>query len=309
MGDPFGVVLPENLGQNLNDSPNNNEQPGSVSDSPVVGDLQKGDSATQKIEELLDLDKSDQRLRLNGREYSKQELIDSILRQDDYSKKTKALSEQRKYVSNFPADLASVVSGQYTLEQLKGVYGKGAPELVKIAEALIGKTSKPEPKTEQPAAGSDIGKQIEAILESKLAPLFENQKAQAERERQTAIEAAGVELDSIFKELETKYPEANSELISARLETAMRNGYDVLDGEGKFKKASIEKLFEKSHAETEERFAKKYGDKVKNQKTANSRGIDSGRGGGTPGQAPKKLTSLKDVRRQIEDDIDAGRLN
>jgi hypothetical protein len=306
-GQPFGVELPENLGQDLkNDSPDDgasNEGQSPLGESPVVSDRKAAPS--EAAQAILDLDKVEQRFRLNGKEWEKKDLLDSLLRQDDYTRKSQALAEQRKYATNFPFDMAKVMSGQATIEQFASVYSK-APELIRIARQMVGGSQEKPTSSRTEEKGNP---EVEKLLEAKLSPVLEYINSQKERETQAAIDTAKVELDSIFSEMEKKFPDANSELVNSRLLAALQAGHDVVDENGKFKKNVIERLFEKNQSEITERYAKRYGEQVKKQKEANSRGIDAGKGGGVPGSAPQKARNLKDVRALLETDIAAGRLS
>lgn len=305
MGQPFGVEIPENLGQDLkNDSVDNAGSSGGQSvssESPVVSDVKA--TPTEAAQAILDLDKVEQRFRFNGKEWDKKEFQDSLLRQDDYTRKSQALAESRKYATNFPYDAARVMAGQATVEQFAQVYAK-APEYVQAIRQLMGGIqSKPTaPSTQQPSEAERPWKQDLKLIEEKVGK-WEEEKTQA------AIETAKVELDSIFSDLEKKFPDANSELVNSRLLAALQSGHDVVSEDGKFKRNVIERLFETNQKENLERYTKRYGEQVKKQKEANGKGIDAGKGGGVPGSAPVTPHTFKDARKLIEQDVAAGRFN
>lgn len=285
---PFGVELPDNLGQQTSAPDTTSEAPEGHAPETVskAGQPEATDSPTKS--ELLDLDKLE-RFRFQGKEWSAKDLRNAYLMREDYTRKTQALSKEReaiteaaKYRDNFDTDLQSVIANPKLLDQMRSVYPK---EYVAVAEKILGRLERPQltPKETDPEFQQ---------LKGELA------EWRREREEQ---EVKNVEtwLDTTYQKLSTKYPDANSELVTARAEAASKQGTQITE-------AVLDKLFKQSHAETlglKSKWEKATKDKATKQIKTGAEGRDIGPGGGIPGSAPRGFKTIKEATSAFLQDI------
>ncbi len=85
----------------------------------------------------------------------------------------------------------------------------------------------------------------------------------------------------------------------ARAQVLSEKKVDIL------KEGKLEEIFKSLHDQDSTREKQWRENLLKEQKTANARGRDIGKGGGTPGKAPEKM-SLKDARQRMIDDMGAS---
>lgn len=255
--------------------------------------------------EVLDLGKTE-KFMWEGKEMTPEELRKSILRQQDYTKKTQEVAEQRrkfeeerrsfvmqqeeteKYNSNLDADIQNVLRNPALEAKFKEIY---PPKYHAALEKALGQTF-----GEQGAPNRS-----DNVLEQRLKSI-ENQFMTQNMERQkTAFESevkANAEiLDSTISRLSTKYPNADEDSVLARAEymaSGLKKDASFNDSFSQI----MEKLYKENHEHHEKRYQEIYKQKVETQKQANTRGRDIGKGGATPATAPTKL-KLKDVKNHI----------
>lgn len=280
MGSPFGVELPENVGEHT-PSAEPTEAPSGEPSSPKATEPE----ATQKVSDLVDLDKLE-RFRFGGREWSRKDFTGGYLRHEDYTKKTTELAEARKYVENFAADINTVLRNPTKFEEFKKVY---PAEYVRYAEEILkfGKAdSVPQGQTPDKARDPEI----EAMKNDLQA--WKKEKEEAE------LQSINSWLDTQFKTLSEKYPHAISEVITARAEAAARQGIEI-------NQEVLDKLFKANDAEMKAIEEKRFKEKVNQQLKAGQKAKDMGSGGGIPGQAPKGPKTLREARDQMLQDLGA----
>lgn len=238
---------------------------------------------------IAELEKME-RFKFEGQEYTPKELKNAILRHNDYTRKTQELAENRKsveteqlYRDNFQADFEKLLQNPELIEAFKQYYPK---HWVDVAEKLLGFTAQkpaqqtaqsPSQNTQQGSLDPQVMKKIEYI-----------EKTFQQRE----VEALEKALDSEFTKLTQKYPKANQELALARAQLLSDQKVDIL------KNGALEKVFKDLH-DVEAGREKQWRDNLlKEQKQANAKGRDIGKGGGTPGKAPEKM-SFKQARDEM----------
>lgn len=299
---PFGVELPENLGQ----TPAADPGAGSPSDggapegsaSPEISTKAPGtDSGVgAKAPELTDIDKLE-RFRFEGREWTPKDLRDARLRQDDYTRKTQELAETRKYVDNFAADLDAVLKDPKLLAAMERIYPK---EFVAHAKTVLAKYSGQSVQPKEPSqTATQTNPELDSI-KSELAELREERAQAAEERRAQEVEQIQKWLDSTHETLSKKYPMANQEIVNARAEAAVRQKVQITD-------AVLEKLYKSVHGEIQAKWEETYKGKVNRQLEAGKEARDVGPGGGTPSGAPKKPRNIKEATNAFLEDINAGR--
>ncbi len=299
MEGPFGVELPENLGSTSTES---SSAPEGSQGTEISPDGRAPESAPQSLrtaaqpeapkDNFLDLDKLE-RFRFDGREWSKKDFKNALLRQEDYSRKTMELSETRKYAENFTADLQAVIDNPALFAKFQGVYPKAYVEAAQRILDRIQGGGQPKQTDTKTTGQPDPYAQKIGEFEKKLSSI-EQHFQQAEVEKNRAW------LDNQYDTLSKKFPLADSEVVTARAEAALAQGIDLTD-------KVLEKLFKANHAEVQARFEKVYKERVNEQVKAGTKAKDTGAGGGTPGQAPRGLKTLKEAEAAMLADIASTR--
>jgi len=293
MAGPFGVELPENLGQapEQNAAPQHGSPEGSAPEGnkSLEGTNQNTQTPAEKAQELADLDKLE-KFRFKGREWTRKEFEDGHLRQQDYTRKMQTLSEKTKFVENFPHDLRTVIADRSKLSDLERIYPK---EFVAHAkEILAAYPAKAEPQGQQLTSKPEVPEEFRKEFDAMKASVAEWQQ---ERER-TEIEQNQKWLNNQFDSLSKKYSHAHSEVVYARAESAARQGVqitaDVLD-----------KLFKACNDEMKKRSDELYKDKINQQLKAGKEAKDVGAGGDLAGGAPKNYKTIKDATAGFLADI------
>jgi len=262
------------------------------------------DSSSQSSE-VLDLSKTEKFL-WEGKEMTPDELRKSFLRQQDYTKKTQAVAEERrrfdeerrsynlqreeteKYESNLDADIQNVLRDPSLEAKFKEIY----------PEKYHGKL---EQSLNQAFGDQNSPNRSQALLERRLQSIEGKFQSQDRERAKTAFESEVSKdaeiLDSAISRLSAKYPMADEDSILARAQYMAADIKKDADFQKNFS-GLMEKLYKENHQFHEKRYQTHYKSKVDAQKQANTRGKDIGRGGATPGAAPVKM-KLKDVKNHI----------
>lgn len=285
---PFGVELPEHLGGEAPSteapvSPPGSEEPKSLEQ---VSESRQSEAPSKTEQELLDLDKLE-RFRFAGKEWTPKDLRNSQLMREDYTKKTQEVAEARKFADNFPADLDKVLKDPSLLTQLRGVYPQYYVDLAQRYLEKMAQGSQQSPTQKQnPDPYHDRISKIESVLSK-----WESDNYASEVKRIDSW------LDNTYQKLGQKYPDADSEVISARAEVLAQSGNKITE-------SILEKLYKQHDGEVRARFEKRYKSKVDEQLTTGLKGKDTGAGGGIPGAAPRGFKTLKEAKNQLLSDID-----
>lgn len=258
----------------------------STSQGSELDNLLKPEQSIAELEKL-------ERFKFNGQEYTPKDLEKSILRQQDYTKKMQEVSEQRKeyeaelkhreYRANLKADIGHVLKDPSLAEAFKKTYPE---EYHIVLENLLAKTQQQEAKPESVKLPPEILEK----LENHDKTLNEFKAKAYETERQ-AVDAT---LDSFETKFTEKYPYSKSVLgqVYGALETyASQNKINDIR---KIPESVFEHIYKGAHEQMEKLAEQINEQRVKKQMNASQEGQDIGKGGGTPGEAPKKIR-LRDV--------------
>lgn len=219
---------------------------------------------------IVDLDKQE-RIRWNGQEWSTKDLMSGYMRQSDYSRKTQALAEERKYYDNLSYDLEAVKQNPALAAQFRQLY----PQKFHNYLRYLGVNEQPQ----------NAGQNNNQSVDPQFLHRFEALERDMNERKIMAIES---DLDSKFKVLSQKYPFAHEEAVIARAEAALDKGIKLTN-------EVWDKLW-KTVDEQSRAIAKKYYSQlVNNQRSANSRGRDIGGGGGTPQSSPRAPRTIKEA--------------
>ena len=288
-------------------------QESSMSDSSSNGDLAPDSSSSSNV---IDLDKAE-RFRWEGKEMTPKDLKEGFYRQQDYTKKTQAIAEQRrqqtqaiaeerrqfeeerrqymaeresteKYESNIDADIQHVLRDPSMIDKFKEIYPQKYH--AKVEQAL-----------RQTFGEENSPKRNENLLEQRLRSIegkFQSQDMErAKQAFEKDVQSNTEILESNIARLSTKYPNADEDSVLARAEYMASDIQKDQNFEKNFSQL-LEKLYKENNQFHEERYKKIYSQKVEQQKQANTRGRDIGKGGATPQAAPVKM-KLKDVKNHI----------
>lgn len=270
------------------------------------------------IQQMVELDKLE-RFKWNGREWTPKELQDAALRHEDYTRKTQEAAqerkqaqeelrqarEDRKFASNFAADLELVKENPALLAELKKIY---PADYVKVAERILKTFNNSVTETPAtagvPQGGLDearVQRLLQQQLEERLNPLLEWKESTERAQTEAQVEARGRELDEWFDKYSKKYPDADPEVINARAMGLAQQKVQISE-------AILEKLFKSHHEAVGKRYAERQKQKNEEQLKANRSAQDAGPGGGVPGKAPVEVKTLKEAARRMEQEILAGRI-
>lgn len=291
---PFGVELPDNLGEEPKAPEATEQKIETASESEQQVSAKPESTQTTEAQELMDLDKLE-KFRFQGKEWSPKDLRDAYMMKQDYTKKTQELSETRKYVDNFAADLAMVREKPELINRLGEFY---PPQYVELAKKLLARdeSSHQESSKTPTQSPNSSDPEIEKI-KSKFAE-WEAERAQERQEREAArVKENESWLDNNLESMSRKYPEANREVVLARAQMFCDQN------EGKLTEQDLEKIFKKTHDEFSATWEKRQKEKINKQLEAHSKTKDIGSGGGIPGGAPKGFKTIKEATAQFLADV------
>jgi hypothetical protein len=232
---------------------------------------------TSMEQKLVELD-SLERFKYAGRELTPKELQSMIMMQSDYTRKTQALAEERKYYDNLSADLAAVKANPSLAEKFKSVYPEKFHGYLDYAISQQGQGQTQQTQQQQ---------QQQAQIDPEFKRRFDALEADLNERKQAAINA---ELDAKFKTLSEKYPYADEEAAIARATALLDRGEKITD-------KVWDGIWKSVHERNEGLFKQKYAAQFNKQKEANLKGKDGASGGGIPGQAPKQPKNIKEASR------------
>lgn len=254
--------------------------PGSAASAPEssegasqVTETQNTGSNTQGSE-IPELDKFE-RFKWEGKDWSLKDLKNSVLMQSDYSRKTEAISQERKYYDNLAADLDHVRSNPSMADKFREMYPEKFHAYLKYIQ-----NESAQPGNAVPAQKPQMDPQLMSRIDQMEKMITED--------KVSALEA---KLEAQDQKMAAKFPRADIEAVYARASQLHASGTKLTD-------EAWEKLWQGDHDKHSKRFDSWQKETVQKQKEAISQSRDIGSGGGIPGQAPKKI-KLKDVAESI----------
>lgn len=234
---------------------------------------------------LVDLDQVE-RVKWKGKEWTREELDRATLMQSDYTRKTQALAEDRKYYDNLAHDLRNVAENPDLAAEFRKIYPKQFHSYLDVVLRNTQQTEAEDSQVETPTKSPSLHSELDPIKQQ-----LDELRAEREEER---ISSFMSQLDANFERLAPKYEFADPNLVLSRLEAFKAQGGQVKTKDGKVDAAVIEKMFKAEHERMKKVFDERYIKHIEEQKRAAAKNSDIGAGGGTPGQAPKKM-SLKEA--------------
>lgn len=238
------------------------------SSDQAQGRQESSGSTESRAQAVLDLSKAE-KFMLNGKEMTLKDLESRMMLQSDYTKKMQEIAKDREYRDNFESDLAKIERNPQLLSEFKKIYPKAYHRAADFAARGVSSQGQAEKQ------GTDTqDKLIEDLVESKIGPIRNELD-------QYKTEAAVKQLDGIFLEMKTKFPQADEEFVLARLQA-------LKDQDVQIDKSKISEVFKHFHDRDQKSKETYHLEQLNKQKSANSKAKDVPSGGGIPGQAPKK---------------------
>lgn len=238
---------------------------------------------------IFDLDKAE-KVMFQGQEWSLKDLKNAFLRQSDYTKKTQELAQERKFAENLSYDLESVFDNPELAEKFKEIYPeKYHAQLDRILQ-LRDRYNEQNQTSSQTNSGLDpqsIQKLIEKAVTSRVNPIIQDYT----NKETAAIEA---KLEALANKYSQTYDLADEEKVLSAAQALVDKGEKLTD-------QAWEKLWKDDHERTKKTFESYSKKQFEQQKQANAKSRDIAKGGGTPGQAPKRETFKEATERAIRE--------
>lgn len=231
-------------------------------------------TATQepKTQEEIILDKLE-KFKFDGKEYTPEQIRNQMLMHSDYTKKTQAIAQEKKYLENLRYDVEAVKKNPALASEFRKLYPEQYHEILDIL-GLSGVSKQTQEDSSQNQAS------VDPQLMSKLERL-ESYVQEQETSKAEAI------LETTFAKMSAKYPDAIEDVVISRAQALMDQG---VRGE----EIPWEKLWKHEHDRVNKILEERQGRKLQTQRDANLKAKAPAQGGGIPGQAPAK-PKLKDV--------------
>lgn len=248
--------------------------------APKEDSQQSAQAPSNQQSQLTELEKLE-RFSYKGKEWTPKDLESAILMQSDYTKKTQAIAEERKYYENLPHDLMRVAAQPGLAEEFKKIYPEKFHSYLTAIEEKNNHGYAPEAPSQAQQQGID--------------PEFRSrfEKLEAAWQEQE-IKTAETKIDQVFTKMKAKYEYVDEEQVIARAQHALSKGEKLDD-------SAWEKIFKTVNDLEYSKFQAWHKKQVATQQEAHLKGKDIGGGGGIPGQAPKKLSSFKDAEQAMMD--------
>lgn len=224
--------------------------------------------------EPYDLDKAE-KVRWEGKEYTPDQFRKLMMFQSDYTKKMQTISEEKKYISSLRYDLQAVRGNPKLAAEFMKIYPKEF-------HAYLDDVMPQDWKTKQ-SDESNLPPEIKEKLER-----FDSYIKDQEVSREEA------NIEKITSSLAQKYPDAIEDVVLARAQAIVEQGHNLT-------REDWDKLYKTSHDFMVKKMAEKQNKQFDAQKNANLRGRGIGPGGGTPGQAPRKMSMKEATEAAIQD--------
>ncbi len=261
-----------------NESTTEVQQSTAPQSEPTKGQEQQSERSEQ-AQALIDLSKAE-KFMFEGKEYTLDQLKREMMLQSDYTRKTQAFAEERKqfeqqreFDSHFKADLPKVLQNPELINELAKHYPK---EYVALAKEYLKLGGREAPQQQAQAGASLAKEEIDSLIESK----FKSYEEKIENQRLVS------ELDQVFDELKTKYPE----MKDGRMERFVLSELQAIDSTGqKITRNVVEDTFKQLNTWISGGRESHHKEQLRKTSEANKKGKDIGSGGGTPGQSPQRL--------------------
>ncbi len=235
------------------------------------------------------------RYRYNGR--SVKDWDSGYMRQQDYTSKTQALAQERRYFDNLAIDLERVKSNPQLADQFRQVYPEKYHAYLRFIPS--GNPQAPQQQGQRPE------QQQYAQLDPRFVAEF-NQMKDAARQRE--VQAISSELDNVYAKYSKTYPFADEEAVTARAQAlfAKLKEQDPTNPNIRISEKQWDALWKSQNERAHKLADTQYKNQVKAQLEASRKGSSAGGGGGVPGQAPRQFKTIKEASAAAHADIENG---
>lgn len=238
----------------------------------------------QAVAELEKMDK----FKFDGQEWTPKDLKQAIMRQQDYTKKTQALSqdrkthdEDRKFYENLAYDLRALDANPNLASKFVSIYPE---KFHKYADQYL----KPGTQEAQPNQVQMPQPDVQVLSKLERFEKFLNEQETVKNEAM---------IKSTVDELSKKYPGTEKPLVQKMI---MAEAYESHMSGVQLTPDVWEDIFKRAKDERDAELKAEYGELVKKQTEANAKSRDVGAGGGTAGRAPMKFTRFDDLAKHAE---------
>ena len=254
--------------------------------SPETTSQDFSSSAPQgdQLPSIAELERMD-RFKFDGQEWTAKDLKNAYLRQQDYTRKTQELAEQRrsfeqerKFYENLNADLRMVKQNPALASEFVKIYPQ---KFHSALREILNEGQGQSQSQQQSSRGPDVDTM------SRLANLEKFYHEQEVAKNETQINAT-------LERLQSKYPDAIPEMVIGRVFEAY-NQMLQRDPQTKLTQQMWEDTFKSVDSYMKDLVNTRYRSKQQEQLKANRRSGDVSAGGGTVGRAPQKFKDLKSV--------------
>jgi len=252
--------------------------------------LKKEAEKTQQ--ELIELEALE-KFKWNGRELTPEELDKAAMMQSDYTKKTQALAEERKFIDNLSVDIENVKNNPQLADQFRQIYPEKFHPLVDLAL-----------NTGSEEASDDLddvdveSKTVKSLL-SEIKELRNKIDGYDKRFRDENVQAAEVKIDAVFDKFGSRYELADEDAVINKayrlIEDNRENPHFELTD------ARWEKLFKADHEARYEKLMSYEKARLEEQAKKGKEAADGGPGGTAPGRPRKRLNLDEAEQAMIED--------
>lgn len=264
------------------------EQSASQSEAPQPNQSQE--TKSEQAQALIDLSKVE-KFKIDGEELTLEQFKQERMRQSDYTRKTqeiaaerKAIQEQQSLNDHFRADLPKILRDPSLLSEMSRHYPK---EFVELAQAYL--ELSPTQQQQVTNQGTNLDpRTIQKYVDTAVRPLQEKFERQ---ETETQVK----QLESIFSSMKTKYPGVEDEFALARLQALDSQKIPITE-------QKIEEVFKYFYDKDRQGKDAYHKEQLKKQSEANRKSRDVAPGGGTPGQAPRRM-KLGEVAGALKDHL------
>jgi hypothetical protein len=259
----------------------------------AANNQQTEDAQTETTSDVVDIDGLDKFV-WQGKEYTPEELQKAVLFQKDYTKKSQAIAEERKFADNLSADLENVRRSPQLAERFKELYPEKYHAVVDMVVNSVAKTK----ESEQVRPKEDEGSLPDSLLE-KLNSMENKLKEYEQKSYEERVQAEGAKLDAKFSTLSEKYPLADEDAVNnhaLRIVEANRDNPDFVMTD-----AHWDKLFRLDHDARGKKYSEYEKSRIKDQVSKGKRAADVGPGGLAPGRERKKMTFDDATEQMIQD--------
>lgn len=274
------------MDEHQSDALANNQMTAPEMDSQVKGE--QADAGN----EPLDLDKVE-KFYFRGQELTPEEIDRGFMRQQDYTRKTQELSNERKFIQNLSADLESVRDNPQLAEQFKKIY----PENYHKFLEMVNKESSDSYDMDDADENSLPPHVMEKL--KKLDQIEQKLQAQEKQQHEAQVQAAEKVIDNMFDKFGKQFPYAVEDVVINRVQAMLEENRD--NPNFRLTEGTWQRVFKQVNDHYLKQFESRYRSQTEAQLKTSENASDSAPGGMAPGRQPKRLSFEEATEMAIQD--------